>query len=137
GERRMSTELSPAHAPHPFFAIADDCLTIVGRPLTDIAAAVGRTPVYPYAKQYMSERVQTLRNVLPPQVHLHYAMKANPMPDVVRHFATLVDGIDVASGRELDVALAAGAAPATISFAGPGKSLAELRQAVRAGIVIN
>jgi diaminopimelate decarboxylase len=133
----MSTELSPAHAPHPFFAIADDCLTIDGRPLTEIAAAVGRTPFYLYAKQYMSERVQTLRSVLPPEVHLHYAMKANPMPDVVRHFATLVDGIDVASAGEMRVALATGLEPERISFAGPGKSVADLTDAVAAGIIIN
>ena len=132
----MSLEL-PQHSAHPFFDVAADTLLVDGRPLTDIVSAAGQTPLYIYSRRYMSDRVAALRAALPRELHLHYAMKANPMPDVVRHFAQLVDGIDVASGRELDVALAAGAAPATISFAGPGKSLAELRQAVRAGIVIN
>ena len=132
----MSLEL-PQHATHPFFDVAADTLLVDGRPLTDIVSAAGHTPLYVYSRRYMSERVAALRAALPREIHLHYAMKANPLPDVVRHFAQLVDGIDVASGRELEVALAAGAAPATISFAGPGKSLAELRQAVRAGIVIN
>jgi diaminopimelate decarboxylase len=54
-------------------------------------------------------------------VKLHYAMKANPMPAVVGLMAGLVDGIDVASAGELKVALDAGADPAEISFAGPGK----------------
>jgi diaminopimelate decarboxylase len=49
----------------------------------------------------------------------------------------LVDGIDVASGGELQVALDAGADPQEISFAGPGKRLGELSQAVAAGILIN
>ena len=132
----MSLEL-PQHSAHPFFEVAADTLLVDGRPLTDIVSAAEQTPLYIYSRRYMSDRVAALRAALPRELHLHYAMKANPMPDVVRHFAQLVDGIDVASGRELDVALAAGAAPATISFAGPGKSLAELRQAVRAGIVIN
>jgi diaminopimelate decarboxylase len=132
----LSLEL-PQHATHPFFDVAADTLLVDGRPLTDIVSAAGHTPLYVYSRRYMSERVAALRAALPREIHLHYAMKANPLPDVVRHFAQLVDGIDVASGRELEVALAAGAAPATISFAGPGKSLAELRQAVRAGIVIN
>jgi diaminopimelate decarboxylase len=64
-------------------------------------------------------------------------MKANPMPAVVSHMARLVDGIDVASGGELRVALDSGADPHEISFAGPGKRHAELRQAVAAGILIN
>jgi diaminopimelate decarboxylase len=48
-----------------------------------------------------------------------------------------VDGIDVASAGEMDVALAAGMQPDMISFAGPGKTPAELERAVAAGIVIN
>jgi diaminopimelate decarboxylase len=51
--------------------------------------------------------------------------------------AGLVDGIDVASGGELTVALDAGADPAEISFAGPGKRRGELTQAVAAGVLIN
>jgi diaminopimelate decarboxylase len=64
-------------------------------------------------------------------------MKANPMPAVVDFMARLVDGIDVASAGELKIALDAGTAPHDISFAGPGKSASEIRQAVAAGIVVN
>jgi diaminopimelate decarboxylase len=59
------------------------------------------------------------------------------MPDVVRYLAGLVDGLDVASGGELGVALASGMDPAEISFAGPGKTDAELAAATAAGIVVN
>jgi diaminopimelate decarboxylase len=51
--------------------------------------------------------------------------------------AGLVDGIDVASAGELKVALDAGTDPAEISFAGPGKRDAELRQAVAAKVLVN
>jgi diaminopimelate decarboxylase len=85
----------------------------------------------------MQERVQLLRRALPPGVHVHYAMKANPMPAVVAHLARLVDGIDVASVGELHVALDAGMGADAISFAGPGKSDAEVGQAVAAGITLN
>ncbi len=51
--------------------------------------------------------------------------------------AGLVDGIDVASGGELKVALDAGADPQEVSFAGPGKRDAELRQAVASRVLIN
>jgi diaminopimelate decarboxylase len=49
----------------------------------------------------------------------------------------LVDGIDVASAGELQVALNAGADPREVSFAGPGKKNAELRQSVAAGVLVN
>ena len=78
-----------------------------------------------------------MRAALPASLKLHYAMKANPMPALVCHLTGLVDGIDVASGGELKVALDAGAAPRAISFAGPGKRCAELQQAVACGILVN
>ncbi|HQX07774.1 MAG TPA: pyridoxal-dependent decarboxylase, exosortase A system-associated, partial [Zoogloea sp.] len=56
---------------------------------------------------------------------------------VVNHMARLVDGIDVASALELNVALDSGADPREISFAGPGKGDDELRKAVASGILIN
>jgi diaminopimelate decarboxylase len=70
-------------------------------------------------------------------VKLHYAMKANPFAPLVCFMAGLVDGIDVASAGELKVALDAGAPCGEISFAGPGKSADELRQAVAAGVLVN
>jgi diaminopimelate decarboxylase len=59
------------------------------------------------------------------------------MPAIASHMTNLVDGIDVASGGELTVALNAGVDPRDISFAGPGKSELELRQALASGILLN
>jgi diaminopimelate decarboxylase len=106
-------------------------------PLMRLAARVGTTPFYAYDRGLLSARAADLRGAVPSSVRLHYAMKANPMPALVGHMVGLVDGIDVASGGELKVALDAGANPHQISFAGPGKRPAELRQAVAAGILIN
>jgi len=127
----------PRHAPMDQFPIVDDCLVVGGIALPRLAARVGQTPFYAYDRALLDARVTALRSALPDEVHLHYAMKANPMPAVVAHMARLVDGIDVASGRELRVALDAGADQAEVSFAGPGKSVHELRQAVASGILIN
>ncbi|MFX8020207.1 type III PLP-dependent enzyme, partial [Acinetobacter baumannii] len=82
----------------------------------------------------LKARVAELRAALPQGIELHYAMKANPMPALVQWMAGLVDGIDVASAGELQVALNAGADPHEISFAGPGKRDIELGQAVAAGV---
>src|SRR3954468_22600706 len=133
----MNRPARPVHAAMDQFAVLDDCLQVGGVPLTELARRVGRTPFYAYDRDLIRQRVELLRRHLPAGVHLHYAIKANPMPDVVRLFASLVDGLDVASGGELNVALAAGVRPDAISFAGPGKSDEELAKAVAARIVIN
>jgi diaminopimelate decarboxylase len=127
----------PRHAPLTQFAVNNDCLEIGGMPLTRLAERVGNAPFYAYDRAKLTERVALLRRHLPPEIHLHYAMKANPMPAVVQHMAGLVDGIDIASGGEQRVALDTPMAPGRISFAGPGKSDAELACAVAAGIVLN
>lgn len=127
----------PTHAPMDQFPVVHDCLEIGGISLTELARRIGRTPFYAYDRRLITRRVELLRKHLPAEVHLHYAMKANPMPAVVEHLAGLVDGLDVASAGELRVALTAGAQPSTISFAGPGKTDAELAEAVAAAIVVN
>ncbi|WP_205626591.1 pyridoxal-dependent decarboxylase, exosortase A system-associated [Thauera humireducens] len=131
------TRKLPEHTPMTQFPAASSELLINGQPLSRIAARVGRTPFYAYDRSLLSARVAQLRAALPAEVKLHYAMKANPMPALVCHMATLVDGIDVASAGELMVALDAGADPQEISFAGPGKTDAELHQAVAADILVN
>lgn len=125
------------HAPHAGFDVVDDCLQIGGRALTRLAAEIGHTPFYAYDRAKLTQRVELLRRALPRDAHLHYAIKANPMPEVVRHLGALTDGLDVASAGELRIALASGVEPRTISFAGPGKGIEELREAVLAGVTVN
>ena len=127
----------PQHAPLLQFDVENDCLQIGGMPLTRLAERVGSTPFYAYDRARLTERVMLLRRHLPPEVHLHYAMKANPMPAVVQHMATLVDGIDIASGGEQRVALDTVMDPGLVSFAGPGKSDKDLSCAIAAGVVLN
>jgi diaminopimelate decarboxylase len=119
------------------FAVRSGQLVVGGELLTTLAERVGQTPFYAHDRGLLRKRVAQLRAVLPAAVKLHYAMKANPMPAVVGLMAGLVDGIDVASAGELKVALDAGANPAEVSFAGPGKREAELRQAVASRVLIN
>jgi diaminopimelate decarboxylase len=127
----------PVHAAQSRFPVVDGCLHVGGVPLDRLAQRVGATPFYAYDRKVVSDRVRQLRDCLPDGVRLHYSVKANPMPALVQHLAALVDGLDVASGGELKIALDAGVAPACISFAGPGKSDAELAQAVAAGVHVH
>ena len=133
----MSNPSLPQHAPMAQFPVVDGEIVVGGMVLSRLAERVGQTPFYAYDRAALRRRVKQLRAALPAGIKLHYAMKANPMPAVVGFMAGLVDGIDVASAGELAVALDAGADPAEVSFAGPGKREVELRQAVAAGVLVN
>lgn len=119
------------------FEVFEGQLCVGGVPLQRLAQRAGQTPFYAYDRGLIRQRVAEVRAVLPEGVQLHYAIKANPMPALLSCLAPLVDGMDVASGRELSAALDAGCLPAHISFAGPGKREGELRQAVAAGALLH
>jgi diaminopimelate decarboxylase len=114
----------------------DGCMQIGGQSLVRLADRIGQTPFFAYDRKLIAERIALLRRHLPASMHIHYAIKANPMPAVVQHLQPLVDGFDVASARELTTALDSGMNPANIGFAGPGKTDAELAQALAAGVLI-
>lgn len=118
------------------FGIAEGQLAVGGMPLDRLTARVGSTPYFAYDRRLLSERVAALRATLPSAIHLSYAVKANPMPAVVQHLAGLVDALDVASTLEMRTALDTPLSADRISFAGPGKTVAEIAQAVAAGVTI-
>jgi diaminopimelate decarboxylase len=120
----------------PGYEVHDNALHFAGSPVSELAQRAGGRPFYAYDSARMSARVAALREHLPADIDLHYAIKANPMPEVVRHLSGLTSGLDVASAAELAVALATGTDPLNISFAGPGKSLEDLEAAVDAGVII-
>jgi diaminopimelate decarboxylase len=104
--------------------------------LQALAARAGRTPFYVYNTAVIDAQLAALRAVLPTEMRLHYAVKANPFPALVEHFAHRVDGFDVASGGELAVALECHLPRGfDIGFAGPGKSLEDIRAGVAADVL--
>ncbi len=124
------------HASMPQFAVQDNAINIAGHSISTIATIAGQTPFYVYSKEAIKANIDRLKKYFP-QVSLHYAIKANPMPQLVSYIANLVDGLDVASGKELNVALASDMPAAKISFAGPAKNPQELAMAIASGITIN
>lgn len=111
-------------------------LAIGGEDAEALVARAGDTPLFVYDLGLVAERVDVLRSALPADVGIHYAIKANPHPELLAGIAPLVDGLDVASGGELAQALAVKPA-AEISFAGPGKRDDELAAAIAAGATLN
>ena len=68
------------------------------------------------------------------KARIHYAMKANGSLAILQLFAQAGCGFDIVSGGELTRVLAAGGDPAKVIFSGVGKTRAEMRQALKAGI---
>jgi len=118
------------------FGRASGCLSVGGLPLDRLVERVGSTPFFAYDRRLLTARIELLRATLPYGIDLSYAVKANPMPAVAQHLSVLVDSLDVASALEMRIALDTPMRPERISFAGPGKTPAELSQAVAAGVTI-
>ena len=112
-------------------------LRVAGQTLMELAEQCGSTPLYVYSKRAIHDRVAALKAMLPARVYLHYAVKANPMQEVIDCVAAQVHGLDVSSGKELEAALQSGRQAQNISFAGPGKAAWELKAAITAGITLN
>jgi ornithine decarboxylase len=74
-----------------------------------------------------------LTMALPP-VTLYYAVKANPAPELLGALAALGAGFDVASPGEIDLCLAEGADPATLSYGNPIKKAADIAYAYAKGV---
>jgi diaminopimelate decarboxylase len=132
----MSNTSSAYTAPQ-FFPVENGQLLIGAIPLTRLMHRVGQTPFFAYDRQVISQNICKLRQAMPSALKIHYAIKANPMPALIQHLATLVDGFDVASAGEMKLALDTTIPVTAISFAGPGKRALELAQAIAAGVTIN
>ncbi|KRB81282.1 diaminopimelate decarboxylase [Sphingomonas sp. Root710] len=120
----------------PDYRWRDGELMIGGRTADAWIEAAGDTPLFIYDMAIIRDRIARFRAAFP-GVSLHYAVKANPHPPLVRAIAPLIDGIDVASAGEARLALDAGVDARRISFAGPGKRDRELATAIEAGITLN
>jgi diaminopimelate decarboxylase len=131
----VSLGVHPARVPEGYGAMGG-MLAVGGRSVADWVGEAD-TPLFLYDRTLLARRIARLRAALPGGVALHYAIKANPLPELVAWMGARVDGLDIASGGELAVALAAGIGPERISFAGPGKRDTELAAAIAAGATLN
>jgi len=91
------------------------------------------TPFLVLAPSRIHQSIRTLRTCLP-GVELYYAMKSNPDPELLSLLNGLVDGIDVASCGEVDLAAAAGVAPERLFHSHPVKKDADIVASVRHGV---
>lgn len=111
-------------------------LQIAGQTAAEWVANAGDTPLFVYDFTVIAARIARFRSAMPTGVDLHYAIKANPFAPLLAAIAPLVNGFDIASAGEMDMALPHKLATA-ISFAGPGKRDDALTAAISAGVTIN
>ncbi len=101
----------------------------MGIDVKSIAESFG-TPLYLYDFDGVIRRLKYLRDSLHKKVEIYYAVKANSNRKILEYLGPYIDGLDVSSGGEIRQALLAGYRGSQMSFAGPGKSNAELEIAL-------
>lgn len=93
------------------------------------------TPFYYYDLDLLRQTLRTVRDASAyPGFRVHYAVKANANPEILRIISDCGLGADTVSGGEIRRALECGFPARSIVYAGVGKSPAELREALRDGI---
>lgn len=127
----------PVHAPMNQFEIDGNQLLIGGKTLDQVAGMLDKEVFYAYDKRVVKKQIDTFHQHIPSAVKLHYAIKANPYPALVHTMKDWVEGFDVASQKEMLLAIQSGMPVEDISFAGPSKQDAEIRAAVTAGITLH
>ena len=133
----MSDKPKPTGPIPAGFETIDGELAIGGHTATDLVEAAGRTPLFVYSRDLIERRVAALREAMPDRLKINYAIKANSFQPVLRMMSELCDGLDIASGGELDMVRETGFDLLRVSFAGPGKRDAELENAIASGVTLN
>ncbi|HXG22105.1 MAG TPA: pyridoxal-dependent decarboxylase, exosortase A system-associated [Methylomirabilota bacterium] len=112
----------------------DEFYTRVSRERLLAALADAPTPCYLFFASVIAQQVMELRSRLGRRFNIHYAVKANPHPAILRLMRRFGLGADVASEGELRAVLEAGFEPGDIEFSGPGKTQVELEYAIQTRI---
>lgn len=123
--------------PAAFVANGEGLLTIGGDDVRALVEGAGGTPLFVYDNNLVGTKIALFRAALPDGIGLHYAVKANPYPPLLKWICQFVDGFDIASEGELAALEKAGAAVIPLSFAGPGKTDQELTRAVQAKATVS
>lgn len=120
----------------PFFSYqADGALCAEGVPFSDIASKYG-TPCFVYSRAALESKYREFASAGGGRdVGIFYAVKANSNLAVLNLLARLGSGFDIVSGGELERVLAAGGDARKTVFSGVGKTDAEMRAALDAGIL--
>ncbi len=127
----------PVHATMDQFCIDGDQLLVGGNSLACIADMLDKQVFYAYDSAIVKMQVDQFHQYIPHAIKLHYAVKANPYPPLVHRMKDWVAGFDVASLKEMLLAIQTGMPSKDISFAGPSKGENEIKAAIQAGVTLH
>ena len=134
----MSTKkILPVHADMNQFSVEHAQLLIGGYTLDGVADILGKQVFYAYDKSVVKAQIDLFHKHIPDPIKLHYAIKSNPYLPIINAMRPWVEGFDVASQKEMLLALQSGMPSRDISFAGPSKQLAEIRAAIVSGVTLH
>ena len=118
-----------------YFNYKNNQLVVENVALSDIAEEFA-TPCYVYSRAALTEGFRQFSDALQGREHLIcFAVKSNANLAILNVFARLGAGFDIVSGGELQRVLAAGGDAGKVVFSGVGKTEAEMRLALDAGIL--
>jgi len=121
--------------PVTYFSYKNRELHAEGVPLGAIAEKFG-TPCFVYSRAALTNAYRAFDMALKGHKHLIcYALKANSNIAILNLLKRLGSGFDIVSGGELERVLMAGGEARKVVFSGVGKSEAEIRYALEAGIL--
>lgn len=125
------TSTFPAHLLPATARAARDGLEIGGLPVADLVTSFG-SPLIVYDEKHLRARCGEIRSAFPDGAS--YASKAFHCRGIAQLVHEEGLGLDVASGGELAIALAAGVPPERLTLHGNNKSLSELHAALTVGV---
>ena len=109
--------------------------TVSGISLVSLVEKYG-SPLYVYDLEIIREQYQALKQAIPEQVKIFYAIKANPNPSICAFIRSLGAGAEIASAGELYIALKSGFQGKDIIYNSPGKTDADIEYAINNGVYI-
>ena len=114
------------HYKHRLLYFADHCLS-------DLVTQ-HKTPLYVYCEAIIQERLQKYLQAFAHKADIHFAMKCNSHPHLLKMMKKQNVGVDVVSMGEIKQAFAAGFRPSDVIFSGVAKTQAELQFAIENAI---
>lgn len=119
------------------FNIKNNIISFGDLDLNEVFDQGHTSPIYIYSRNTINIKLQILRNLFCSSFKIFYSIKSNPFKDIVSFLSQRVDGFDVSSLKELQLALDTKIPTNSICYTGPGKSYNELETAVKSNVIIS
>ena len=116
-----------------YFETKDGILMAGGINVLTLVKEYG-TPLYVYDLEIIRKQYEALKYVIPENVKIFYAIKANPNPSVCAYLRSLGAGVEVASSGEIYIALKTGFEGKRIIYNGPGKTDKDIQYAIKKNV---